>query len=178
MRRRIGLLLAVGFAAAWIPASPANADDTIVTFTVTTGALDISAPTGPVALTNGTLVPGGTASGQIGTVAVTDTRGISPAVWHAHVSSTPWADGVGVTNIPSTAATYSGGPTTQTGDGVCAAEPDAPIATTPADTEAVQHQGGTGGNTCSWNPTITVNIPVTASAATYTTTLQHLVAPS
>ena len=68
MRRRIGILLAAAVGATWLLAAPASADDTTVTFTVTTGAIDISAPTGPVTLTNGTLTPGGTTSGQIGTV--------------------------------------------------------------------------------------------------------------
>jgi hypothetical protein len=167
--------LAVAFTLAWLPAGPASAADTIVTFTVTTGALNITAPSGPVALTNGSLIPGGTASGQIGAVNVTDARGVTPAPWQATVSSTAWADGVGVTDIPSTAASYSAGATTQTGAGTCAAGSGGPIATTPATTDAADHTGGGGGNTCQWNPTITVSIPVTASTSTYQATVQHLV---
>jgi hypothetical protein len=175
MRRRLGILIAAAFMLAWLPAGPASAADTIVTFTVTTGALTITAPSGPVALTNGSLIPGGTASGQIGSVNVTDARGVTPAPWQATVSSTDWADGVGVADIPSTAASYSAGAVTQTGAGTCAAGSGGPIATTPATTDAADHTGGGGGNTCQWNPTITVSIPVTASTATYQATVQHLV---
>ncbi len=174
MRRRIGILLAAAVAATWLVATPASADDTTVTFTVTTGAIDISAPTGPVALTNGTLTPGGTASGQIGTVDVTDARGVTPAAWDATVSSTAW-NGPAVAPIPSTAASYAAGPVVATGTGICSAAVAGPIPTTPVTTFAVRHTGGSGGNTCAWDPTITVVIPVTAATVTYTATVQHLV---
>ena len=174
MRRRIGILLAAAVGATWLLAAPASADDTTVTFTVTTGAIDISAPTGPVALTNGTLTPGGTASGQIGTVDVTDARGVTPAAWDATVSSTTWS-GPAVPPIPSTAASYSAGPVTAAGAGLCAAAVGGPIPTTPTTTTAVSHTGGGGGNTCSWDPTISVAIPVTAATVTYTAIVQHLV---
>ena len=173
MRRRIGILLAAAVGATWLLAAPASADDTTVTFTVTTGAIDISAPTGPVALTNGTLTPGGTASGQIGTVDVTDARGVTPASWTPPCCRRL----VGPRFRPSPRPPLPTRPDPSPRPARASAQLRSGVRSPrrrrrPA--RSVTPAAG-GGNTCSWDPTISVAIPVTAATVTYTAIVQHLV---
>src|SRR6266702_8714786 len=69
--RRIGLALVGARAIATLVAMPASAVDTIVLFTTTGGALNITTPVSAT-LTGGTNTP---VSGRLGTVTVTDSRG-------------------------------------------------------------------------------------------------------
>lgn len=168
--------LATAFA---LPAAAAPTDSTIVTFQVTAGSLDITAPEtsdlGAVA------AGAASASGQLGAVTVTDTRGALDASWVATVSSTTFTTGgsTPAETIQPSEVNYSGGtPTSTTGDGTFA--PGVPGAGGGPDlTEprtAFTHVGGTGNNSATWNPTITVNLLPSAVAGTYTGTITHSVA--
>src|SRR4051794_33548400 len=102
--RQIALIVGSATTLATFPGGIANAADTTVTFTVTSGSLTIAAPAGPVSL--GSTTAGNTVSGPLGTVTVTDVRGGTPTSdWIARVSATSF---VGPSDtIPSASATYN-----------------------------------------------------------------------
>ena len=74
--RRIGILLLGAAAITVLATVPANAADSTVTFTTTGGTLSVAAPASAT-LSGGTTIPGGTVTGALGTVVVTDARGYS-----------------------------------------------------------------------------------------------------
>jgi hypothetical protein len=142
-----------------------------VTFAVSAGALTTTAPLASVAL--GTGAPGTTITGAFGVVTVTDLRGANPSGWIETVSSSAFTDGPGVANIPASAVTYTPGPSTSDSDGVLT--PGA-AGTLAAPRTAYTLAGGTGSSTTTWDPTLAVAVPTTATATTYTGTVTHLVA--
>jgi hypothetical protein len=170
-----GLALAVGFA------TPASADDTIVTVTVTAlDGLTINAqPTANI----GSSAPGTTKSGQLGTVTVLDERAVLSATWIATVISSDFITGVppdtAAETIPNINVSYWSGPSTaNTGGGTnpTAGQPtagDAAIINVP--TIAFRQDGGIGDNSATWNPTLVINIPATNIAGAYTGTVTHSV---
>ncbi|GAA1516033.1 hypothetical protein GCM10009677_56660 [Sphaerisporangium rubeum] len=150
---------------------PAAAVDTTVTFTVTSGALTITAPAGPVSL--GSAAAGNSVSGPIGSITVTDARGGVPTSdWTARVSSTAF---VGPSDtVPSSAATYTPGPGTLiTGNGTLTSGPGG---TLDVQRVAMSYSGGTGNSQATWNPTIAVAIPLSVGLGTYSGTVTHSVA--
>jgi WxL domain surface cell wall-binding len=178
--KRIGMLLAGVAAIAVSTAIPANAADTTVTFTSTTGSLSITAP-GSATLSGGTPTPGGTVSGAMGTVTVTDARG-SAAGWMASVYSTTGFTATSSTAITNAAVTYTPGATTSTSapgtPTITAGTAGPPGTTSGAALTAYTYANATaGGNSVSWNPTLAVVIPSTAlSGAVYSGTVSHQVA--
>lgn len=163
------------------PAMAAPEADTIVTFDVTAGSLDITAPAGPVDLGDG--APGSTITNQLGVVAVSDTRGGATSVWDATVYSTAFTNGA--LTIPVGAVSYWSGdslPGSETGGGTFTpgqptTDDQVPLTGTAITAiPAFSHSGGTGGSTASWNPTLVVRVPITAQLGTYTGTVTHQVA--
>ena len=155
---------------------PANDDpsaNTSVTFTVTVGALAISAPT---AANLGSGAPGTTIGPTgIGIVTVTDNRAALNATWTATASSTDWTTGggTGPETIPAADGTYTTGTVTSTGNVTAAAQPAFTLSGAPQ--SVVSATGINGNNTASWNPTISVAVPATAVGGIYTATLTHSV---
>jgi hypothetical protein len=148
----------------------ANAADTIVTFTVSSGALTISAPAGPVSLGSGS--PGTTFGAIIGTVTVTDARGLNPSSWTSTVAASAFT-ATGVPAIPSSALFYEPGSATTNGNGTLTAGTNGVMTNTRT---AYSYAGGTGSSTTSWTPDIDVTVPNTATATTYTGEVTHSVA--
>jgi hypothetical protein len=183
MKRRLAVVAGVTALAAiamTAPALAATTGDTTVTFAVNAGALNITVP--PTA-NLGSGAPGGTITGQLGTVTVTDQRGLLLAAWTASVTSTNFTTGAAsaAETIPATAVNYWSGPATaNSGLGVtvpgqptaAAAQPLSTSAALTAFSKAV----GVGDNSTSWNPTLIVNVPAAAVAGTYTGTVTHSVA--
>jgi hypothetical protein len=156
--------------------------DTTVTFTTTsTGVLAMTAPaTAPL----GTGAVGSTISGSLGTVTVTDGRGLDAAAWTATASSSNWTvvGGGGAANetIPVSDVGYAVGAITTTGT-ITATGTDLPAGTAPGDFSGtpqtvVAGTAGVGNNTASWNPTISVAVPADVVAADYTGTITQSVA--
>lgn len=183
MRKRFAALTSAGVGALMVilaaPAVAAPTADTIVTFTVIAGTLDIVAPAGPINL--GSAPPGGTITGQIGPVSVSDTRGGATSVWTATVYATNFIDGA--LTIPFSAVSYWSGPATATSGGgtfipgqLTAGNAVPLTGTALTAIPAFAHTGGTGGSTATWNPTLIVNVPITAQTGTYTGTVTHQVA--
>jgi hypothetical protein len=145
--------------------------DTTVTFAVTSGALTITAPT---AAGLGSGAPGTTISGALGAVTVTDNRALLSATWTASASSTSFTTGSGTTpeTIPATDAGYAPGPLTTTG--TITATPHT-ITLSGSPQAVVVGTAGTGNNTASWDPTVSVAVPAAAVFGTYTGTIAHSV---
>ncbi len=159
------------------PAVAAPSADTVVTFDITAGTLDITAP--PTAsLPDG--VSGGTITGQIGPVTVTDGRSSATPTWSVNVTSTDFTSGGGGTGltIPAGDVDYwSGAATATTGDGTFTPGQATALLAVPLDNTtpitAFSHSGGTGDNSATWNPTLIVNVPLSAIAGTYSGTVTH-----
>lgn len=142
-----------------------------MTFTVTVGALTMSAPS---SANLGSGAPGTTISGPLGTVNVTDNRALLSASWIVTASSASWTTGTGTGNetIPASAANYTPGQIQTTG--TITATGQAITLSTSAQT-VVTGSAGVGNNTASWDPTIAVAVPSTAVGGAYTSTLAQSV---
>jgi hypothetical protein len=141
--------------------------DTTVTFAVTSGALTMTAPT---AADLGSGAPGTDIASEIGTVLVTDDRALLSASWNATASATDFTTAAATTaeTIPATDVDYAPGTITTTG-GITATPHN--ITLDHEATLVVAGTAGVGNNTASWNPTLTVHVPVQAVTGTYTGTL-------
>ncbi|NUW31771.1 hypothetical protein HTZ77_10070 [Nonomuraea sp. SMC257] len=154
--------------------------DTTVVFSVSTAqGLAISVPDGPVGI--GTGAAGDQISGSLGSVTVSDERAALVATWVATVSGTSFTTGggSGAETIPAGAISYWSGPATST-TGTGTFVPGQPNAASAkhlhAPYTAFSKISGSGDNSCTWNPTIVVDIPDGAVAGTYTGTISHSVA--
>ncbi|WP_197700020.1 hypothetical protein [Micromonospora rifamycinica] len=179
-------------AAAVLAASPARAADcpastacdTTVTFGVTAGALQITVPDAVALATNGP--PGGFAYGPLGDVTVDDARASSTPSWTVTVASTSFTTGGAGTGevIPNSEVYYcSGNASATTGTGVFTPGQPSPCDPPPPPSgvslavpqTAYTHTGGTGNNSATWNPLITISIPLSSVGGTYTGTISHTV---
>ena len=172
-------VLATGLAVAGFagPVHAATTGDTTATFTITGGALNITVPASIVAL--GSVATGAaTASGQLGSVAVADTRGALVNTWNTTVGSTTFVTGTGTPTADQTVAkaniAYSSGASTST-SGLGAFVPGT-LATMTADGIGAGWAGLSGNNTAAWNPTLTFTLLPSQVAGTYTGTITHSVA--
>ena len=195
MRKVLGLsigaaaILATGIvpAAAWAATtstaafnSPAaTAPGTTVTFTVSGTGIGITAPTTTAALSDPSI--GGTATGSLGVVEVTDNQGLDGGSWNATASTTTFTtgDGDAAETIPITDVGYDPG----------AAADVTPTGTVTITTHDITIAGGglTGDptvvaatdisvdNTASWNPVISVLVPSTAVIGDYSGTITNSV---
>lgn len=172
MMRRFSLVVASVAALTAVAVLPAAADTT-ASFTLTAGALSISAPTGSVSLGSQAVSAGPSAiSGQLGVVTVTDQRG-GATTWVASVIVTAFTPTTGpaVTAIPAAAVSYVAGTITQSG--VTATKP---VTTDLTGVSPVVNGVSTGLSTASWNPMISVVLPANAAPGVYTATITHSVA--
>lgn len=179
------LVLVLGTAAvvAGISISPADAaqtGNTTVTFAITAGSLNITVP---ATVNIGSAAPGGSITGQLGAVQVTDQRGLLVSTWTTTVTSTAFTTGgaTAAETIPVSAVKYASGPTTATtGVGVFtpgqANTAAAATLTSTTGLNAMQLTLGVGNNSATWNPTLVVAVPAAAVAGTYTGTVTHSVA--
>lgn len=159
---------AVALALAGVHA-PADAADTTTTFTITAaGGLSISAP-GSADL--GSVSSGAASvSGSLGTVTVTDQRGLILGNWTATASSTDFAHGSDSSHdIAKAGAVYAAGAVG--GDGGAVAGVGGSLALPVIAALRV----GAGNNTVTWDPTVTVGLSPTAVVGTYTATITHSV---
>jgi hypothetical protein len=176
MRRPFLLAVAAaGFGLVTATALPALADTdtTIVTFTITAGALTINAPD---SVNLGSVASDATSiSGQMGPVTVTDLRDTLNGSWTATAISTDFTTGGATSHetVPNVNVSYSPGPATSTtGTGTFTPGPGGII-----NVPRVAFTGTDliGNNSATWNPTLTINIPAATVAGTYTGTVTHSV---
>jgi len=157
------------------PASAASgASLTTATVTVTGGVLEISAPTTAGNLgTRADTVNGGTISGPLGAVQVSDARSAAAGSgWVATAIATAFTPPAGPA-IPASAVAYTAGPITKVGTATYTAnDPTNLTGVAPV----VTATGITGDNSATWNPTITVTVGGGMAAGVYSATITHSVA--
>ncbi|GIF73655.1 hypothetical protein [Asanoa siamensis] len=180
MYRRVTFAAIVAVAAALgIGAAPAVAADssapTTVTFAVTAGGLTITAPA-TAALGSG--VTGGTITGNLGMVRVTDQRGLLAFSWTASVASTTYVTGAGGAGqvIQPSAVTYTSPALPTIVSGVPVPVKNLLLTTLTTAPQTVYTATGLGSNAVEWNPSLTVAVPAGAVAGNYTGTVTHSVA--
>ncbi len=153
------------------PTSGTGGSQCAVTVGVIAGPLTITAP----ATANlGAAPPGGTITSSLGTITVTDDRGLGVG-WTTTVASTDFTTGnaTPAETIPAADATYTIPALTTTG----------PATITPATTlnlsgnpqPVITATNVNGNTTTTWNPQIQVTIPAGAIGGTYTATITHSV---
>jgi hypothetical protein len=171
------LLVAAVIAALALPvvsgASPAAADTTGATITVTGGSLSISAPANAGNLgTRANTVVAGTISGSLGQVQVLDARSpIAGSGWVASVISSAFTPPTGPA-IAASAVGYTAGTITKVGTAVYTANDPGNLTGVSA---AVTATAITGDNSATWNPTISVLVPGGMAAGVYSATITHSV---
>lgn len=160
------IAVAVTTATVFAVAAPTSASGQSVEFVMSGGSLAVSIDSSTKSLSG--LTFDGTeqdATGSLGAVTVTDTRGVVTD-WTVSVSSTVFTH----TTHSSTAVVYAAGEITDSG--VAATTPTASIT---VGTEAVTVVNGditeAGLNSASWSPTLTVTMPGDALPGTYTGTV-------
>jgi hypothetical protein len=175
IRRGIAALAASAALAGGIVATavPAGAADTTTTFTLTGGALNITAP---ASADIGSFATGlGSVSGQLGAVQVTDARGALVATWIATVASTDFTTGGASSDetVVNDDIRYSSGArTASTGIGVFTPSVNVQLDQTRT---AGALTLGVGNNSSTWNPTLNFTLQGTQVAGTYTGTVTHSV---
>lgn len=159
-------------------AVPANAADTTTTFSLTAGALNLTAPAS-AALGTGAI--GAPVTATLGSVSVNDSRGALVAAWTATTVSSDFTTGggtaaetIGKANVKywSGLATGSSGTSLATPGQLSALDA---VALDTAKT-AFSLTAGVGNNSSTWAPTLIVNVPGSAVAGNYTGIVTHSVA--
>ncbi|MEW1912990.1 hypothetical protein AB0442_31945 [Kitasatospora sp. NPDC085895] len=143
----------------------------------TNGTLSISVPT---TAGLGSAAPAGTVSAALGTVTITDQRGLITSTWTATVTATNFTTG-GATSAETITTTnvsyWSGAATNSTGT----------VTVTPGQADASAKQAlnsartafsstGNGNSSTTWNPTVVITLPAPSVVGTYTGTITHSVA--
>ena len=171
---RRSLLVAIAAALLTLAiALPASADPTGATVTIVGGVLSITVPTDAGNLgTRANSVGGGTISGPLGQVQVSDARSAAAGSgWVASVISTAFTPPAGPT-IAASAVGYTAGTITKVGTATYTANnPTNLTGVAPA----VTATGITGDNSAAWNPTINVAVPGGMAAGVYSATITHSV---
>jgi hypothetical protein len=173
--------------------------------TTTTTTLTTSAPTGPGRTTTSAPPPtpdpagvlsisapdltylgatgrgGRVLSARLGTVTVTDTRGLVDGVWTARVSATAFATGASSAGerLARSAIHYWSGPATaSSGTALLAPGQRGPADAVPLTSTRVAFSatGVTGPNSASWVPTVVIWVPPAAVAGRYQGAIIHSVA--
>jgi hypothetical protein len=143
------------------------------------GTLSISAPD----LTNlgATGGRGRVVAARLGTVMVTDTRGVVDGAWTVRVSATPFAPGGGSggQRLAGSAIRYWSGPVTaRSGTARLVPGQPGPADAVPLTSTRVAFSatGVTGRNSASWVPTVVIRVPQAAVAGRYRGAIIHSVA--
>ncbi len=166
-----GLLVTFGGGAIAISQTQPAGATTPATFTLTAGALSISAPTASVSLGSQVASPGSsTISGPLGTVTVTDQRGGATS-WTTSVISTAFTPPSGPAD-PASNVSYAAGTITDSATVVATAV----AANDLTGVSIVVTGASTGISTASWNPTISVVVPPNFAPGVYAATITHSVA--
>ncbi len=174
-RTRMRALLLAGAAGALMLglAGPASAGETSATVTVTGGALSMTVPVDAGNLgTRENTVSGGTISGRLGEVQVSDARAAAAGSgWVATVISTAFTPTSGPT-IGAAAVGYTAGAITKVGTATFTANNPTNLAGV---VPAVTATAITGDNSATWDPTINVFVAGGMAAGVYSGTITQSV---
>ncbi|MEU6076948.1 Ig-like domain-containing protein [Micromonospora sp. NPDC047074] len=156
---------------------PGNGTSTgTVTITVTAGPTGLSILAPDSAALPAVSAGAPNTMGPIGLVTVVDDRGTASGSWTATVSITDLTTGDGSPGrtVPRTGISYASGPSVgTTGTGTFVPQPGAPLGTAQT---AARWTGGSGPNTVSWVPELTLQLPYSLVTGRYTTVVTHSVA--
>ncbi|MER7757694.1 hypothetical protein [Kitasatospora sp. NPDC097643] len=148
-----------------------------ITVIPTTGTLAISVP---ASAGLGAAAPGGTLSAALGSVTVSDGRGLATSTWTATVTATNFTTGSGTSaeTITTSNVSYWSGPATNTNGTVTATpgESSSSSAQSLSSARTAFSSTGNGNNSTAWTPTLVVTVPAAAVHGTYTGTITHSVA--
>jgi len=171
MMRTFLLLATVATALAATTALPAHAI-TSTSFTLTAGALSISAPTGDTVSLGSQVASttSSTISGPLGVVTVSDQRGGATS-WTASVISSAFTPPSGPAD-PASNVSYATG-TITTSATVVATQVAASDLT---GVSPIVTGTSTGISSATWNPTISVHVPANFAPGVYAATITHSVA--
>lgn len=165
-----GLTLTAASVGAFVPAHAAE-DTTTATFALTGGSLTISAP--ETSDLGSAATGSATVGDTLGAVTVTDERGALVAEWSATAQASTFVHGTDTDfNIPATSVSYT--PSVPTGSGAVFT-PGAGGALGGALPLPVVTALGSGNNTATWDPTVTITLPAQSVVGTYTGTITHSV---
>jgi hypothetical protein len=169
------LLVAIGALslAAIHPATAATSGTSAATITIQSGFLSITVPANAGNLgTRANSVVGGTISGSLGVVQVSDARG-APAGsgWVASAISSAFTPPAGPT-VPASAVGYQAGVITKIGTATYTANEPTDLTGASA---VVTATGITGDNSATWNPTINIAVPGGMAPGVYVATITHSV---
>ena len=114
----------------------------------------------------GNALPGGTISGTVGLVTVTDDTA-STADWTATALATDWTNGT--TPIPATDVSYATGTPAVVSGTVTPTGSTITLSNTAQD--VVTTTGVSGDNSVTWTPTLSLTVPPSATGGLYTATL-------
>lgn len=161
----------------YLATDPGNGTSTgTVTITVVAGPTGLSI-LAPEAATLPAVAAGApTVSGSVGLVTVVDDRGAASGTWTATVSITDFTSGDGAPGwtVPRADISYTSGPSVDSsGSGTFVPQPGAML-TTPQ--VAARWIGGSGRNTVSWTPRLTLTLPMDLVATEYRAVITHSVA--
>jgi hypothetical protein len=164
-------ILSCSIAALAAVAAQSSGADTTATFTLTAGALSISAPTGSVSLGSQTVSNSATTiTGSLGAVTVSDQRG-GVTGWTASVISTAFTPVAGPAD-PASNVSYAAGSITVSPTVVATAVAAANL----TGVSTIVTGASTGISSASWNPTISILVPANYAPGVYSATLTHSVA--
>jgi hypothetical protein len=177
MRRLFIALAVAGCFLAAVPIAQADSADTTTTFSITAGALTISAP---ASQSLGSVGAGATQVGPTtwsSPVTVTDNRGDADAAWSLQATTTDFEGGSG-TSVPKANVLYrvaAAGRSTS-GTGCLYSYQDSFDSMGSAGTSAASASACVGANSASWFPEVEVNLSGTTTVAgPYTATVTHAV---
>jgi hypothetical protein len=182
MRKSLALAVTAAMTTGLVAFIPAVADaassNTTVTFNLVGGTLSIAAPASVSLADVASSTTASTETGQLGSTTVTDTRGSLVGVYTVAVTSsnfTTGAAGPTQTILGSTVTAFSGPATfTNTSAGSVHVTTTAPVAA--AGVVPIEGNSAYSGNdSSSYNPTITIPVPATNVAGTYTGTITQTV---
>jgi len=147
----------------------AAAGDTATTFVLAGGSLAVTVA--PTAILTAGVTGASSVSGSLGPVSVSDARG-NKVGWTVSDVSTTFTGPQGST---STAVSYNSGAVTKTGT-ITATSSGATTLTAATPAAVVTGTAASGNNTATWTPTLTVSLPTSALADTYSGTVTTSIA--
>jgi hypothetical protein len=172
-RASIALIGAVALTGVTAMSATAATEDTPTTAAVAAGFVTITVPATLELTSTG---PGVAATGTVGAVTVTDATA-SVVGWETTISVDPFTStAAGAATIPVTDFTYEATTADTTGSATVPVIVNAGEVVG-GDAVVVQTATATGNNVATWTAAVTLAVPTTAIAGTYTSTLTHTVLP-
>ena len=168
---------ALAFSAAAMPAFAAEST-TNVTFSISAGALSISAPSSASLGSFGAGTGVTNVSGKLGSTTVSDLRSSLAGAYNVTATASNFTTGAGGLNetVLGANVTMFSGPSTHTNTSATLAVVDTTVGVPAAGVLPILTVTGyTGNDSASYNPTVAIPVPATNAAGTYAGTITQTV---